>query len=287
MKLSEKVLPIILLPSICALDGNMVDSFKDPQAKAILRKMQKNNTDILKLETLQIDNAQIVYLDGFEQLKSLKSLSLSGNLIKNIGSVARLNALKNQNLSKNQIQYANCLLGLNNLEFLNLSHNHLKYAFCCSFQAIRQLDISHNEIQQLIFSDKCDLLESIDISFNPLTQIAIKAGLPSLKKFYTDSTLIRELKPFFKLNNLESLSLSNCIQLKSIDGLFRQTNSGLECALPKLKSLTISEEFLDNKSKDLLEKIKAGKLNRPFTLNNILISGEGSNLSQSQQNISL
>lgn len=258
-----------------------LDNFKDARIKAIFKKMQENQTDIFKLESLQIDNAQIVYLDGFEKLTNLKTLSLSGNLIKTVGSVAKLDEMRQQNFSNNQIQYANCLLGLKNLGILNLSHNKLKYAFCCSFESIRALDLSHNEIQQVIFSDKCDLLESIDLSFNPITQMSINVGLPSLKKFYADSALLKDLRPLLKLNSLEVLSLSNCIHLKSIEDLFRNTPLGLECVLPKLKELNISEEFLNNPSKALLNKVRAGELRHSFTLNKVFIAGNSSNTSNS------
>ena len=263
---------MILSTSIFCVGRNIIENFKDEQAKTVFKKIQADLTDISNLETLQIDNAQIVYLDGFEQLKNLSHLSLSGNLIKNINPVSKLNKLCQQNLSKNQIQYANCLLGLRSLEYLNLSYNHLKYAFCCSFESMRHLDLSHNDIQQLIFNDKCDLLELVDISFNPITQIAIQVGLPSLKKFHANSTLLTNLTPFYKLRNLEVLSISNCIHLKSIEGLFRNTSLGFECILPNLKELTISEEFLNDNSKKLLDQLREGKLKRPFILNKIPIN---------------
>lgn len=263
--------------------GVSLDSFKDKQVRAVFKKMQEAKTDILKLENLQIDNAQIVYLDGFEKLTNLKTLSLSGNLIKNVGSVAQLDEMKRQNFSNNQIQYANCLLGLKNLEFLNLSHNKLKYAFCCSFESIRVLDLSHNDIQQLIVSDKCDWLESIDLSSNPITQMSVNVSLPSLKKFYADGTLLSDLRPLLKISSLEVLSVPNCIHLKSIKNLFRENALGLECVLPKLKELNISEEFLDNESKNLLGKIKAGNLKRPFYLNKSLIPGTSSGATNSNK----
>lgn len=261
-------------------DVAFLNNFKDARVKAIFKKMHEGKTDVLKLENLQIDNAQIVYLDGFEKLTSLKTLSLSGNLIKNVGSVAKLDEIRQQNFSNNQIQYANCLLGLNNLEFLNLSHNKLKYAFCCSFESIRVLDLSYNEIQQIIFSDKCDLLESIDLSFNPVTQMSVNVSLPSIKKFYADGTLLKDLRALLKLSSLEVLSLSNCIHLKSVEDLFRDTSLGLECVLPKLKELNISEEFLEGLSKALLDRIKAGELRRSFILNKTFFAGKSSNTTQ-------
>lgn len=295
MKSLLMFLPAFCLSYMLSMAGNSLDNFKDKQVKAslkkeqisldsfkdkhvqsILKKMQEAKTDILKLENLQIDNAQIVYLDGFEKLTNLKTLSLSGNLIKNVGSVAKLDEMKRQNFSNNQIQYANCLLGLKNLEFLNLSHNKLKYAFCCSFESIRVLDLSHNEIQQLIVSDKCDLLESIDLSSNPIKQMSINVPLPSLKKFYAEGTLLSDLSPLLKINSLEVLSVPNCIHLKTIDPLFRENKLGFDCVLPKLKELNISEEFLDNESKALLGKIKAGELKRPFYLNKTFFAGKSS-----------
>ncbi len=243
---------------------------KDNNVRNAFLKQQKNNLsfDYKTLEGFTLDRGEVLTLEGFEQLKSLKALSLRGNFIQEISNLGQLKKLITLNLSGNEIKTATPLVGLENLEFLNLSHNQISFAFGCSFKRLRRLDVSYNKIQQLFLEGNGNfLLEEINISNNPLSEIKGKSSLPALKTILCDATFIKDLSCLVKFTSLEVIKASNCPKLTDISALFFSKGNLLFCKLPNLKQLNISEEKLNSKSRDILAKIRAGKLNQPLVIN--------------------
>ncbi|MGX8716574.1 MAG: leucine-rich repeat domain-containing protein [bacterium] len=239
---------------------NELATIKDPQAKNILKNTVVKDTNLKSVLNLRLDNAQISTLEGFGIFKSLTHLSLSGNLINNITPIAQLKCLKTLDLSKNQIVVPAGIGSLEYLESLDLSHNQLKYAFCCSFTSLRYLRLNDNNIQQLIFINNFNkLLEEVDVSNNMLKNIVIKAPLLSLKKLSANGTFLTQIDDLKHLQNLEVLELKNCPYLHSIAPLFNRLENHWQCKLNRLKKLSISEEFLDKDSKNILADIKSQK----------------------------
>ena len=234
------------------LVGLSIDNFKDEQARQIFKKLLIKNDQEKTMDSLQIDNTKINCLDGFEQLKTLKNLSLKDNLITFIAPLLQLPHLKVLDLSHNQIKVPSNITSLKSLEQLDLSHNEIKWAFLCSFESLKNLNLNHNKLQQLIFVNNFNKrLESLDISHNPLNNIAFN-HLPSLKNFKADNTFLKDLKGIENAQNLEVLSLENCIHLHSIKSLFIQLGDTYACRLPNLKKLIITDNFLDDESKKIM-----------------------------------
>lgn len=250
-------------PQISYSDKSQEDkltAIRDLQAKRILKNTVAKEASLESVLNLRLDNAQISTLEGFGIFKNLSNLSLSGNFITNITPITQLKQLKTLDLSKNQIVVPAGIGSLEYLESLDLSHNQLKYAFCCSFVALRYLRLNNNNIQQLIFINNFNkLLEEVDVSNNPLKNIAIKAPLLSLKKLSADGTFLMQVDDLKHLQVLEELHLKNCIHLRSIVSLFYRVGDHWQCKLNRLKKLSISEEFLDKDSRDILADIKAQK----------------------------
>lgn len=239
---------------------NELATIRDLQAKTILKNTVIKETSLESVLNLRLDNAQISTLEGFGIFKSLTHLSLSGNFINNITPIAQLKCLKTLDLSKNQIVVPAGIGSLEQLESLDLSHNQLKYAFCCSFTSLRYLRLNDNNIQQLIFINNFNkLLEEVDVSNNTLKNIVIKAPLLSLKKLNANGTFLTQVGDLNHLQALEELNLKNCIHLRSIASLFNRMGDHWQCKLNRLKKLSISEEFLDKASKDILADIKGQK----------------------------
>lgn len=235
-------------------------AIKDPQTKTILKKTIGKAANVETVLNLRLDNAQISNIEGFLIFKKLNHLSLSGNFLNNIAPLSQLKHLKTLDLSKNQIIAPSGINSLERLESLDISNNQLKYAFCCSFVSLRYLKLNNNNIQQLLFINNFNkLLEEVDISNNPLKNIAIKAPLPALKKLNASGTFITQLNDFLNLPSLETLEIKNCIHLKSITILFQRIGDHWKCNLNRLKKLMISKEFLDNDSKAILADIENQK----------------------------
>ncbi len=245
-------------------------SFSDPYARKIVKNLCTNNKS-LKLDTInafQADNAQISNLNGFEHLSHLKILSLKNNLIDTLNPLSRLNHLKNLYLSYNIVTDASILSQLPKLEVLDLSHNKLQGSFLCNFNALKELNLSHNQIQQFITSESSKFLMNLNLSFNPISHFPETLSLPSLRILRCNSTSLQSIKPLLQLTSLELLELEHCSQLKSIQDLFVKKQDKIDCNLPYLKSIKISENFLDEASKTLLDAIKNhGELRYPIAIN--------------------
>ena len=249
---------------------NQWDFFADLHARKIVKNLCANNQK-LKLEAItsfQADNAQISNLSGFEYLSSLKLLSLKNNLIDSITHLSGLKRIKTLYLSHNLITDISPLNTLSKLEVLDLSNNKLQASFLCNFEQLKELNLSHNQIQQFITIESSKLLTTLDLSFNPISQFPENLSLPSLKILRCNSTSLQNLKPLLLLNNLEVLEIEHCSQLKSIQELFVKMNDRIDCRLPFLKSVKVSEDFLDEASKALLSSMrKKGTLSRPIAIN--------------------
>ena len=255
----------------------VIANIQDAHVKKTFEKMVLSlpNFNYKNLEAFQLDNGQVVTLEGLEQFTSIKTLSLKNNFIEKISPLCRLSELESLNLEGNIIKLATCLSSLKQLKFLNLSNNQIKYAYCCSYNSIQQLNLSGNQIQQLIFSEGSNhFLNFVDVSNNPLTEIKVLSILNSLKVFKCNTTLINHLKCFIDIKNLEVLEIGYCRNLTSIADLFSKYSIGLTCKLPKLKELVVSEEYLDDNSKHLLELVRSGALNRTFILNKKVINSK-------------
>jgi len=244
--------------------------FADQHVRKIVKNICTNNKN-LKFEAItsfQADNAQITNLSGFEYLQNLKLLSLKNNLIDSLTPINTLKRLKTLFLSHNLITDASSLSQLPKLEILDLSHNKLKASFLCNFEQLKDLNLSHNQIQQFMTTESSKLLTKLDLSFNPIAQLPENLSLPSLQTLYCNSTFLQSLKPLLQLPALEVLEIEHCSQLKSIQELFVKTNDRIDCRLPFLKSIKISEDFLDEDSKSLLNSMRQkGTLSRPIAIN--------------------
>jgi Leucine-rich repeat (LRR) protein len=253
-----------------ALGQGKLSIFKDPQVQRILSKYSGNEPlKIEAIDQLQANSVQISDLSGFENLMHLQHLSLSKNLISNIHPLATLKELKELNLSHNLIKVASPLIRLPTLEYLNLANNQIKYCFFCTFPRLQILNLANNSIQQIYGqgNDFNKFLTHLDLSNNPLIQFPNKFHAPCLKELNCSETHLNSIVPILDLKSLEILRLKNCPKMQTIESLFQETTNGMQCVLPNLKELEISENYLNDNSRNLLNKIRQGNLPMNFCLN--------------------
>lgn len=269
MKLKSTVL-FLMVAAVAYADNEKEPwySFSDPHVRKIVKNICTNNKT-LKFEAItsfQADNAQISNLIGFECLPNLKLLSLKNNLIDVLTPLSSLKRLKTLHLAQNLITDSSVLNQLPKLEVLDLSYNKLQASFLCNFGLLKELNLSHNQIQQFMATEACKHLTSLDLSFNPISQFSETLSLPSLQTLRCNSTSLQTLKPLLQLTSLETLEVEHCSQLKSIQELFIKNNDRIDCRLPFLKSIKISEDFLDEASKTLLNSIQQQQVKSPHPI---------------------
>ena len=270
------IIAVLLMP-IVAFGGRKAPwkVFSDPNAQAVFKKIlskssAKKPLSLDCIETVQIDRAHIQSTEGFETLKSLKILSLAHNFIRNVLPIVSLPNLKQLDLSYNDITNGTAFMNRDSLEVLDVSHNKIKYTFTCTFRNLRSLNLSTNLIEQLQTSEQSNhLLEMLDVSDNPLTSLLPNLTFPSLKVFLANQTFLKDISPLFVCKTLETLELEHCCNLRSIEKLFpyNKITGTYACVFPKLKKLSISEAFLDEKSKEILRDLYNGALEQPIVLN--------------------
>ncbi|MDR2769468.1 MAG: leucine-rich repeat domain-containing protein [Puniceicoccales bacterium] len=272
----------ILVNVTCIAFGQGKHSaFKDPQVQRVFSKYASNEPIKLEaIDQLQADNVQISDLSGFEKLTNLQHLSLSKNLISNVHPLVTLKELKELNLSHNLIKVASPLIQLPTLEYLNLANNQIKYCFFCTFPRLQTLNLAHNSIQQIHGQgdDFNKFLTHLDLSSNPLIQFPSKFHAPRLKELNCSETHLNSIASILNLKSLEILRLKNCPNLQTIESLFQETSNGIQCILPNLKELEISENYLNDNSRNLLNKIRQGNLPIHFCLN-------GQSIEPNQKNV--
>lgn len=263
---------LIQLPNIQAC--NLWEFIQDLQAQKVLKKtLTTDQLQIDSIQSLQMDRMQIRSLKGFDHLTGLQELSITHNFIEDVTALAALEKLQRIDASYNRINNPLPLACLPQLEILILSYNNIKHTFGCMFHNLRQLDLSHNQIEQiLIVRGHNDLLEFLDLSHNPLTSIQLSSSnLPSLHTLCANNTFIQDVRPFLKCQELENLELQHCCNLSSIAPLFVKCGERYECRLKKLKNLSFSVEFLDTQSKQIVHELQLGNITKPITLNGELI----------------
>jgi len=273
-----------LLPSLVTFGGKKSPwkVFSDQNARAAFKKMLTQPSDgkkvtLDRIETVQIDKAHIKSTEGFEKLTALKTLSLSYNFIRDVSPIVSLPNLRQLDLSYNDITNGMVFMNRDTLELLDVSHNKIKYTFTCTFRNLRNLNLSTNLIEQLQTSEQSNhMLEAIDISDNPLTGLLPKLTFPSLKVFLANKTFLKDLSPLFVCTTLETLEVEHCPNLRSIEKLFpyNKVTETYTCVFPKLKKLSISETFLNEKSKEILRSIYDGALEQPITINGKFIQSK-------------
>lgn len=263
---------LIQLPCIQAC--NQWEFIQDLQAQKVLKKTLTNDKlQIDSVQSLQMDRMQIRSLKGFDRLTGLQELSISHNFIENVTPLGVLKNLQRIDASYNRIKNPLPLACIPQLEILILSYNNIKHTFGCIFHNLRQLDLSHNQIEQLLMvRGHNDLLEFLDVSDNPLTSIQLAStGIPSLNTLLANNTFIKDLTPLIQCQELETLELQHCCNLSSIAPLFVKRGEQYECRLKRLKKLSFSVEFLDAQSKQMVREIQEGNITQPITLNGELI----------------
>ncbi|KAF2074820.1 hypothetical protein CYY_003884 [Polysphondylium violaceum] len=222
--------------------------------------------------------AQSFINDSLNKQTSLKILILSSNNFNQFPKLNQLYQLEKLSLDRNKLENSSgdeqqqVLLLPDNIKFLSLSYNLftsfpnvlLKSNSC---QTIRELDLSHNQIQS-IPSEICKLLslQSLNLGFNKIESIPVELSecyqLVSLDLQSNSLTTITE-NSFSKLNNLNTLNLSNnklttlskdIVNLASISILYVDNNCIESIAIPSNHS-SLNELYINSNQLKSLESL--------------------------------
>ncbi|KIX08371.1 uncharacterized protein Z518_03027 [Rhinocladiella mackenziei CBS 650.93] len=162
------------------------------------------------LQYLDVSGNQLESLEGFRSLIHLRSLKANNNRITNIDGILDLNGLLELQLGENYLGTVDFEGSeLSRLRELNLSHNQLEEVRNLhSLPALEALDLSHNKLGKFEVEDmnKTLALKELRLSHNKLEGIGLKR-MPMIKYLDMDNNNIKDIQGLSLAYHLEDLSL--------------------------------------------------------------------------------
>jgi len=152
------------------------------------------------LRDLVLDSNEIEDISPLKSLTNLKTLNLNGNKIKNIGVLSSLASLENLYLGSNEIEDITPAYTSSSLVNLSISANHLTETGMpenagTRFKALKILDISENEIEDISPLSGITSLETLYAGTNMIVDVGPLAPLVNLSAAYLDDNLIEDFSP--------------------------------------------------------------------------------------------
>ena len=186
-----------------------------------ISKLPEKIGSLACLEVLNLDGGNIIQglPKSMKNLKNLKKLNLSGNLLTEMKGIEGLANLQELILSGCQITEMNNLDRLVKLTHLDLSNNQI-----CEIKNLdplvnlTSLDLSHNRIIEIKDMDKLTNLKYLTFSGNKITDIKNLDPLVNLVHLDLGDNQITEIKGLEELTRLEELDLQRN-QITKIKGL--------------------------------------------------------------------
>ncbi|XP_051878285.1 transforming growth factor beta activator LRRC32-like [Pristis pectinata] len=215
-----------------------------------------------QLQVLDLSHNRLFHFPLLPKLHQIKHMNLSGNLLNSI-SPELLNDsvewdIRNRYEEINRINkiYDSANSTLSEVIFLDLSNNALvdiSHDFLNKFSSLQHLNLSGNCFQNFSIEDgdELNLLLSLDLSDNELTDISLKVDnrnlLQSLKYLYLQNNSIQLLpsKLFKVLPRIEKINLANnnvriCNMENKTMGIRKTKNSCVSFSeIPTLKYLKL------------------------------------------------
>lgn len=146
---------------------------------------------------LNLENKNIVHLNGLDKFTNLSSLNLANNQINNLFYLRKATKLVTLNLSNNQISNLAPLSSLENL---------------------LSIDLGNNFISDVAPLSKLTKLKIIDVRHNSISDISSFSTLSELMTLYLQENRIEDVGCLSKLEKLENLDLKNQTYEYSVTG---------------------------------------------------------------------
>lgn len=164
---------------------------------------------LYKLKKIVLTDGNLEDVSALSNLSQLEYVSLSTNNISDITPLEKLIKIKYLSLSDNPITDIGSLEDLKYISTLDLSDTQIKdFSVIENFKELTSLSMWSTSISNLDFGvEKLIKLESLDVSYNSISDIAKLAELTNLTHLSLTSNQIHDVAPLAKLKNLEYLYL--------------------------------------------------------------------------------
>ena len=213
--------------------------------------------DLLGLRVLNAAAAGVADVSGIEMATNLERLDLSGNRLRDVGTLARLPALRWLDLSDNGLSDVSALSGLAGLQELLLGGNALADVSPLSHLAgLRALVLSDNELEDVSALSRLTALEELWLADNRLVDLTPLAGLTSLRYLHLGGNHVVDVSPLRALGDLTRLwlngnrltDLAPVLGLRSLERLDAAGNRVTDVRLTgaPLKRLRLDDNLIAN-----------------------------------------
>jgi Leucine-rich repeat (LRR) protein len=161
-----------------------------------------------KMESLSIQDSNLIDISGVEKLTTVRVLDLSKNNITDISPISNMEDLTHLNLSDNNIEDLSPLSKFTTLVHLNLDYNKIKTIDTIrGLWNIDTLFLDGNSISDISALSNMRYLVILRISENKVKDISPLSKLIGLRTLYLDGNLIEDVTPLFNLTNIKELLL--------------------------------------------------------------------------------
>ncbi|EMG49094.1 Component of the spindle pole body outer plaque, putative, partial [Candida maltosa Xu316] len=248
----------------------------EPVSWKEIREIKLNNNDLNNVKDLNallpslisadLSHNDIKYLTGIP--KQILSLNLSDNRIENITPFSDYRDLRDLNLENNQLTTVSNLDKNVHLTRLSLKNNQiLNIKGISNLMNLTYLNVSRNELQGKLNFNMYDFqnLAVLDLSENNIQEILGLQNLPKLKVLDLDNNgLIKFegrskslVKLSIRFNNVRKLNVSKVPQLRALkfDGNQIEKIEGLE-VLGKLEEISCKSQFRSSIVDQILQTTK-------------------------------
>jgi Leucine-rich repeat (LRR) protein len=210
------------------------------------------------LDALSLNGTQITDLAPLSGLTRLHDLNLTNGQLSNLGPLGSLRDLSQLTLAGNRISNVQPLAALTKLQRLSIPNNSLTdVAPLANLTALQLLDLSQNRIVNLGKPLQLPVLSELNLDDNLLTDVAVLTTLNALSLLHLNRNRVTDTSPLAALGQLTVLwlasnritapvgSLSGLTKLATLDLSHNQiTTLGSLFGLPSLSVLDLGDNQL-------------------------------------------
>jgi Leucine-rich repeat (LRR) protein len=150
---------------------------------------------------------EITSLVGLEHFKSLESLDLSHNRIRDLTPLAGLTELATLALRFNRIENLTAIGAILSLQSLDLRANRIFELPILDLPNLSHLDLARNNLTNTDGIALLAFLESLTLSNNQITDVQALSALTSLQSLDLDGNIVHDISPLFGQTQLVFLNL--------------------------------------------------------------------------------
>ncbi|RKO88572.1 hypothetical protein BDK51DRAFT_27400 [Blyttiomyces helicus] len=154
---------------------------------AAKRQNPKHPVDLDELELLDVQNMGLTKIPNLKMAQNIRFVNMDNNLLTNVNGLEELAQLRNLSLSGNKYEKLN--MGM--------------------FPQLRSLRVAHNFISEFDNMEKCEYLQYLDASDNPLETLEFLSPVSTIQVLLLRNTTVTDMSTIELLAQLIYLDLSD------------------------------------------------------------------------------